>query len=354
MNILLTGGGTAGHAWPVVLIAKSLLKNKRNRVLYVGSGGIERELAKKSEIPFERIFAGKRRAYFSVLNFFDVFKTFFGIIQAYFIFIFFKPSVIFAKGGYVTVPIIFWSRIFKTPLVIHESDSVIGRANLWAAKYAKKVCLGFPVKDYEGLQLPLSKLVYTGVPVGEEFFQTPVQFGSNKKVLITGGSQGSERINKIIAEALPSLTRKYEVWHFSGEKDYEKLSKFKSDNYHLYSFSYELSKYLRDADLVITRAGASTLAEISAAKKPAIIIPLSSAASGHQEHNGKVFSDLNAAVVLNESSLSAGSLESIIDNLMEDDKMRNLLGHHAHSLARPGAVSEIIDVLFEAATDEKS
>jgi UDP-N-acetylglucosamine--N-acetylmuramyl-(pentapeptide) pyrophosphoryl-undecaprenol N-acetylglucosamine transferase len=347
MKILLTGGGTAGHAWPIILVAKALQKNKRNRVLYVGTGGIEKELAKKSDIPFKKILAGKKRAYFSILNFFDIFKTLFGLIQAFFLLLFFRPKVIFAKGGYVTFPIIFWVKLFKIPLVIHESDSVIGRTNAYAAKKASKICLGFPVRYYENLNISLDRVIYTGIPIGDEFFQTQIKMADRPNILITGGSQGSSRINKIIAEILPKLLEKYSVTHISGENDFDQLNKLDDPNYHLVSFSYEMSKYFRDADLVISRAGASTLAEISASEKAAIIIPLPESASDHQAKNAKVYGDLNAAVVLGESHLSAESLLSIVKNLLSDEKMRELLGHHAKSLSRPGATNEIVDILFE-------
>ncbi|MGA2666510.1 MAG: UDP-N-acetylglucosamine--N-acetylmuramyl-(pentapeptide) pyrophosphoryl-undecaprenol N-acetylglucosamine transferase [Patescibacteria group bacterium] len=348
MKILLCGGGTAGHAWPVILVAEALSKNKRNQVLYVGSAKIEKELSQKSGITFKRIIAGKKRAYSSILNIFDVFKTGLGILQSYFLFLFFRPAVIFAKGGYVTVPVIFWAKFFKVPLVIHESDSVMGQANLWAAPRAKKICLGFPVKYYANLTVPLERLIYTGIPIKTDFYQTPVKTGETKKLLITGGSQGSRRINKVISEILPKLIEKYEVWHLSGEGDYEELSQFKHPSYHLFDFSYEMSKLVRDADLVVTRAGASTLAEISAAKKAAIIIPLPESANNHQTKNAKVYTDLNAAIVCSEAGLTASSLESIINDLMADDSLRDLLGHHAAALARPQAVAEIVDAIFEA------
>lgn len=169
MKILLTGGGTAGHAWPIILVAKVLQKNKRAKILYIGSRqGIEKKLAHIYQIPFLSILCGKKRAYFSLSNYWDLVKIFFGIIEAFFILIFFRPNVIFAKGGYVTVPIIFWLRFIKIPLVIHESDVVMGRANLWALKYAQKACLGFPIEHYRQ-NLPIGKLTYTGIPVSNDF-----------------------------------------------------------------------------------------------------------------------------------------------------------------------------------------
>lgn len=353
MKILLTGGGTAGHAWPVILVAKSLQKNKRAKILYVGSRqGIEKKLAKENQIPFRTILSGKKRVYFSFSNYWDYLKIAIGIVQSFFVLLFFKPEIIFAKGGYVTVPIIFWIRIFKIPLIIHESDVVMGRANLWALKYAKKVCLGFPLEYYKQ-NLPVSKLVYTGIPVHPDFFQTRINYGKKPKLLITGGSQGSSKINNLIYEILPDLIKKYEIWHLSGSRDYYKLSQFKNQNYHLFDFSLEISKFMRDSDLIISRAGANTLAEIAATSKASIIIPLESAANEHQEANAKVLEKMNAAVVCTEKNLTASSLKAIIENLVDDEKMKNLLGHHIHSFAQEKATEEIINCLFETIQENK-
>ena len=348
LKILLTGGGTAGHAWPVILVAKSLKKNKRVRMLYVGSRqGIEKRLAKEYGIPFLAILAGKRRAYFSWANFWDISKIFIGIIQALFIILFFRPKVIFAKGGYVTVPIIFWLKFFKIPLVIHESDVVMGRANLWALKYAQKICLGFPLENYSS-DLPVGKLIYTGIPVHPDFLETPIKSGERSKILITGGSQGSSKINDLILEILPELVERYEIWHLSGPRDFQKLSSFQNPFYHLFDFSLQVPKFMRDADLVISRAGAGTLMEIASTGKASIIIPLASAAGEHQEANAQVFQKSNAAVVVSEENLTATSLKSIIDNLLADEEMRKLLGHHARAFSQKQASEEIVSVIFEA------
>lgn len=355
MRILLTGGGTAGHIFPIILVAESLLKNKRNQILYIGSRqGIEKELALKSGIPFKAIIVGKRRVYFSLSNIWDIFKITIGFFQSFFILLFFRPDVVFAKGGYVTVPIIFWLKFFKIPLVLHESDVVVGRANLWALKTAQKICLGFPLESYKQ-NLPLEKMVYTGIPVHPDFSRTPIKTDGRQKILITGGSQGSAKINSLIQEILVELLKKYEIWHLSGKRDFEQLLQFQKNklgqisHYHLFDFSLLMAKFMRDADLVITRAGASTLAEISAAGKAAIVIPLETAANDHQEENAKVYSQRNAAVVVSEKNLTANSFLSIIENLLSDEEMRKLLGHHSRSFYQESATEEIVNTVFEVA-----
>ena len=359
MRILLVGGGTAGHAWPIILLARSLLKNRRVKLLYVGSRqGIECHLVKNLSadrqdfsIPFKAILVGKRRSYFSFANYWDLIKTFIGIIQSLFIIFTFRPNVIFAKGGYVTVPIISWLGFFKIPLVIHESDVVMGKANKMAIRFANKICLGFPIEEYKE-NLPLEKLVYTGIPVQNDFLQTPIKTGDRLNLLITGGSQGSSKINILISEILPKLLEKYVVYHLTGKRDYLNLSKNKDSNYHLYDFTDQMPKLMRDSDLVISRSGASTLAEISATGKASIIIPLESAKGEHQESNARVFQKRNAAVVLSEKNLTASSLLAIIDNLMTDENMRQLIGHHARSLFQPDATRELINSIFEVAHDK--
>lgn len=356
-RIILTGGGSAGHVYPVIEIAKVLKKNHRLKLLYVGQkNGLEKHLAKAEEIPFRGLITGKRRAYFSLNNFIDIFKTTYGLIQAFFIFCFFKPNLVFAKGGFVTFPIIFWARRFKTPLIIHESDAVMGRANLWASKTAQKICLGFPIKyffKFNKNQIPLSKLVYCGIPLRKEFMQSAHKEEEEKLkpiILFTGGSQGASKINQLLLEILPELLKKYIVFHLAGHHDFDHFNKkeIKNKDYYLYDFSEDMSRLMQKADLIISRAGANTLAEISALSKPSILIPLPTSASEHQKINAKIFEDANAAVVLNEKNLTSGALLSIINRLIEDKELKKLLGHHAHEFTIEHATSIICDVIYEA------
>ncbi len=361
MRILLTGGGTAGHAWPIILIAQSLSRNRRAKILYVGSRqGIEKEIIKNFaekhsdfSLDFKPLIVGKIRPYFSLSNYWDMFKTFIGIIQSLLIIITFRPDVIFAKGGYVTFPVIFWLGLFKIPLVIHESDVIMGRANLFASKFATKICLGFPIEYYQGKdKILLEKLIYTGTPVSPDFSQTPLKVGGKPKILITGGSQGSSRINQTILEILPKLLEKYEVYHIIGSRGFAEFNKNDLTGkvgYHLYEFTIELPALMRDADLVISRAGAGTLMEISASAKPSIIIPLMTEVSEHQEANAQIYQQNNAAVVLKEENLTSNSLLAIIDDLISDEKLRELLAHHAHSFYQSKSTEEIIEIIFTVA-----
>lgn len=356
-KIILTSGGTAGHIYPVLCVGESLKKNLRVKLLYVGlRNGPEKELVKKSGIDFYGIFTGKRRAYFSFANFIDLFKTLFGLIQVFFLFINFSPDVIFAKGGYVSFPVVFWAKRFKTRLILHESDIVFGRTNLWAANFAKNICLGFPIRyftEYNNPKILFSKVVYSGIPLRKEFINAKISTHAERRnrpqILFFGGSQGASKINQLLEEILTELLGKYEIYHISGKLDYKKLKdKFRDKkNYHLYDYSENIEEIMAQSDLIVCRAGANTLAEISALGKAAILIPLPTSASNHQEINAKVYQDSNSAVVLKEKNLTSSALESIINRLIEDENLRQLLGHHAREFFVPNAVSIITDLIYE-------
>jgi UDP-N-acetylglucosamine--N-acetylmuramyl-(pentapeptide) pyrophosphoryl-undecaprenol N-acetylglucosamine transferase len=345
-KIILTGGGTAGHITPILAICEVLKRNHQVEFLYVGGrNNLEKDLAEKNNLPFKGIVTGKCRNYFSFSNFIDFFKVIIGIIQSFFLILSYKPNIIFAKGGYVAFPLVFTAKIFKIPLVIHESDTIMGKSNRYAISYARKICLGFPVKYYR--DLPIEKTIYTGTPVVKAFFTDYKEKNSRPTILITGGSQGSEKLNNIITEILPELSENYEIYHLTGEKNIEEQrKKFVNEKYHSLGFTDQMAELMKKADLIISRAGANTLAEISAQGKAVILVPLPSSHLNHQEINANIYEEANAAVNLSESHLTSSSLGSIINRLMEDDKLRGLLGESAKQFSRNDSVQEIIDILF--------
>jgi len=350
-KIILTGGGTAGHVHPLLAVAKILQRNHAVKLVYVGSSGIEKETVLKENIPFRTILTGKRRNYASLHNFLDIFKVFLGTWQAFFILRSFRPDVILAKGGYVTFPVLFWAKSMKIPVIIHESDSVMGRTNRWAASFARRVCVGFPMKYYR--DIPVEKTVYTGVPTSKDFFSGETN-AAKPAILVTGGSQGSQAINKIVFQIALELVKQFEVYHIVGKKNYELIADKKNEMiaYHVIAYTDEMSKLMAQSDLIISRASASTLSEISALSKCAILIPLPGAAQDHQTANAKVYEENTAAVVLSEKNLTAGSLLSIIKHLMADDKMREILGRHAHEFSVPDSAQEIVDIIFEVINEK--
>jgi len=352
MKILLTGGGTAGHIYPIMALAENLKKKNQIELLYLGSRqGPERKIAQNAQIPFKGLIVGKWRNYFSLANFWDLIKIIIGLAQSFFILTSFKPNVVFAKGGYVTFPILFWAKLLKIPVVIHESDSVMGRANRWAAKFAKKVCVGFPLEYYQGENL--NKFVFTGVPVRQEFFEIlPQPANITPVLLVTGGSQGAHPINNLLREILDQLLDKYQVYHLCGQRDFEDFKKSKfiaNQNYHLEPFSEHIVALMAKADLIIARAGATTFAEIGALKKASILIPYAEATANHQAKNANIYKSSGAAIVLNEKDLKGTDLLSIINQAIGDINLRHFLGQRAEQFGAKDAGEKVINAIIESA-----
>ncbi len=321
-RIVLTGGGTAGHVTPCIALLPGL-KEEGYDIHYIGSHhGIERKLIEEFGIPYYGISSGKLRRYFDPKNFSDPFKVMKGYFEAKKLLKHLKPDVVFSKGGFVTVPVVLAAKKLKIPAIIHESDMTPGLANKLAIPAAKKVCANFP----ETLKyLPPEKAVLTGTPIRKELFSGNklkgldfCGFTANKPILlIIGGSTGSRIINEIIRGALPTLLRDYQIIHLCGKDNLDqKLSNMEG----YVQFEYikkELSDLFAAADLVISRAGANSICELLALRKPNILIPLSLKSSrGDQILNAESFERQGYSYVIKEEELSVSSLLQAIHEVM--------------------------------------
>lgn len=290
-------------------------------------------------IDFRPISAGKLRRYFSLQNVVDIFKFIGGVVQAHGIVQSFNPDVIFAKGGYVALPVVLAAGWLKVPVIIHESDSRLGLANRMALKSATKIAVAFPVEEYfksnPGLREHENKLVYTGLPVATGLLEaTPKKFFAEKRktVLITGGSQGAQAINEAIWEILPELTGKYNVIHQVGDLHLEKALKHRDElpgnlADHYIAMGFEMKGFwaaLKSADVVVSRAG-SFIFELQALGKPAVLIPLPGSASDHQRHNAQLLADRKAVLAVNQSDLTSEKLLALIEQILNDDKLQTEL-----------------------------
>src|SRR3990172_2807169 len=235
MKILLTGGGTGGHFYPLVAVAEEINKivDKEHilnaQIFYLADVPYDKEALHDNGIIFGEISAGKLRKYFSLLNFIDLFKTFFGFWDALWKVYKIYPDVIFSKGGYISFPVLLSARILNIPVFIHESDSVPGRANLWAAKFSKRIAVSF---EEAGKYFPKEKTAWTGQPIRQELQKTAKEGvfeylkldPSVPVLLIIGGSLGAELINNVIIESLPELVAKYQIIHQTGKKNLEEVN----------------------------------------------------------------------------------------------------------------------------------
>lgn len=323
-RIVFTGGGSAGHVVPNLALIEKLSTD--NDIFYIGSkDGIEKQLVGSTSIPYYAIASGKLRRYWSLKNFLDPFKIIVGIIQAWWYLGKLKPQVVFSKGGFVAFPVVFAAWLRGIPAIAHESDLTPGLANRLSFPFAKKIALTF-TQTYEKLQSigGSSKYVLTGTPIRESLLngnavtgRTMCDFKNDKPcILVIGGGSGSAVINEVVRSALPLLLKGVNVIHCcgAGKSAVSLLPGYKQFEY----VNEELAHLYASADMVISRAGANTVYEILALKKPAIFIPLSLKASrGDQIANARWLESKGLCRVLEESTLTCDSLIQAIQENFE-------------------------------------
>lgn len=350
-KIIMTGGGTAGHVTPnLALVPK--LKEKGFEIKYIGSfDGIEKEIITQNSIPFYGISCGKLRRYFDVKNFTDPFKIIKGIAQAIRILSKEKPDVIFSKGGFVAVPVVIAASIKKIPVVAHESDMTPGLANKLSEPFCDKLCVTFreSLKFIKG-----NKGILTGSPIREEILHGDKAkgkricgFTDDKEILlIMGGSLGSKLINEEIRKNMDNLLKKFNIIHICGKGNIDK-SLINITGYKQFEYvSEELPHFMKASDYIISRAGANSIFEFLALKKPTLLIPLSKKASrGDQILNAKSFEKEGYSLMLEEEDINKDILYKKISELKE--RKNELIKNMEKSESKNG-VESIVNVILKS------
>lgn len=323
-RIIFTGGGSSGHVTPNIALFPKL-KELGYEIHYVGTeDGIERELIEKEGITYHPIRAGKLRRYIDLKNISDSFRVLQGFIDANRVIRRVKPDIVFSKGGFVSSPVIWAAYLNRIPSLIHESDYTPGLANKLSMPFTDKICYTFP----ETIKyLPNNKGIITGIPVRENILSGEAARGrricdfseAKPTILIIGGSLGSQAINKNIRAILKDLLKDYQVAHICGKGGIdESLTGVKGYKQFEY-VNEELPDLFELADLVISRAGATTLFELLALKKPNLLIPLSKQASrGDQILNANSFKNQGFSNVLFEEELTGETLLDYINKTYND------------------------------------
>ncbi|MBQ1240427.1 MAG: undecaprenyldiphospho-muramoylpentapeptide beta-N-acetylglucosaminyltransferase [Lachnospiraceae bacterium] len=323
-TIILTGGGTAGHVTPNLALLPSL-KEAGYDVHYIGSyNGIERKLIENAGIPYEGISSGKLRRYFDLKNFTDPLRVVKGYFEACKLMKKHKPDVVFSKGGFVAVPVVLAAKRYKVPTIIHESDMTPGLANKLCIPSAKKVCCNFP----ETLKyLPSDKAVLSGSPIRAELLTgdrlSGLQYtnlsAAKPIILVIGGSLGSVKVNTAIRSILPKLLEKFQVIHICGKGHIDE-SLIGTAGYVQYEYVDSPLKHLfAAANIIVSRAGANSICEILALRKPNVLIPLSAAASrGDQILNANSFKKQGYSTVLEEETVTDETLYDAITETYEN------------------------------------
>ena len=371
MRILLVGGGTGGHVYPLVAVAEELQKLSNQ-----SASGIEflvltddkrwADEFVKINIKSKIISAGKWRRYFSILNFTDIFKFIFGWIQSLWHILVFMPDVIFTKGGYVSVPPSLAGFFYLIPIFTHESDYDPGLANKVIAKLAKNIFVAF-----DGLDKFFNpkKLVLVGNPMRSGVFKGLKEnalraFGfseTKKTILVLGGTQGARRINELILNSLVALTRDFQIIHQTGGLDFSDVQNMAtqlikegggsygvqiSTNYKFVPFLelQNLADSYALADVIITRAGANTLAEVAVLGKPVIVIPIPESVSHDQVQNAKAIERFGA-VVLEEENLASHIFINQLSRIMEPN-FANQIKQKLNQFSKPDAAIQIASSLI--------
>jgi len=365
MKIILTGGGSGGHFYPLIAVAEKINEIvKRDKLLqpelyYLSNKPYDKKLLFENEIVFKKISAGKLRRYFSVLNFFGLFKTAWGFVKSFFLVFSIFPDVVFSNGGNISFPVLLSARIFRIPVVIHISDSVPGRTNAWASKFAEKVSLAFP-EAIERLSIKEKKIAVVGNRIRRELL-TVLSEGASEfldlsknipTILILGGSSGSKIINERVVDVLAELVPKYQIIHQIGKESFNDVksragvilenSEYK-DRYKPFAYLSTLAMRMSAgiSDLIISRAGAGSISEIAVWGLPSIIIPIPESVSSDQRKNAFTFSRMGATVVIEQNNLTESIFLSEITKLMESEEKRKELGENAKKFAKNDAAEKI-------------
>jgi UDP-N-acetylglucosamine--N-acetylmuramyl-(pentapeptide) pyrophosphoryl-undecaprenol N-acetylglucosamine transferase len=362
--IVFTGGGTGGHVYPGLAVFEALGREFQERVIWVGStGGLERDIVTSAGIPYTAIPVGKLRRYFSFQNIADLFRVVAGIFVAFRFLRAHNVTLVFSKGGFVAVPTVIAAGLQRIPVVIHESDDDPGLATRLCAPFARVICVArpevvaaIPVR-YRG------RVVITGNPI-RAAFQTADPRGALPAlgmvdsglpvILVTGGSQGAAQLNELLEAILPVLTQEAIVIHQTGDgpdRGKQNLTDIVPAGryYGTSSFGKEFPMLMRRADIVISRAGAGTLGELSATGTAAILIPLSTAASrGDQVRNAAAYGSSGAAEVLDPDEVTAEQVLERVLYLLRNPEIRNQLAERARLYTPANAAERIATILRQA------
>ncbi len=344
MRVIIAGGGTGGHVIPALAIAQELQSRYNAEMLFVGTArGIETRLVPAAGFRLELITVGALNRVDLATRARTLFDLPRAIAQSARMITEFRPDVMIGVGGYASGPAMFSASLMNVPMMAFEPNVIPGIANRLVAPMVRAAAVHFPATERY-----FRNAVVTGVPVRREFFHVPVRLQDDRPTLLVfGGSQGAHAINVAVIESLPQLAEAVpgiHLIHQTGEKDYEEAQAAAVNA----GISAEVSRFIDDmpdafarADLLLCRSGASTVAEITAAGRPAILVPLPTAADDHQRHNAETLANAGAALLLAQNELTGNRLTQEVASLLGDRVCLTTMGAAARRFAHPDAAAEI-------------
>lgn len=359
MKVVFTTGGTGGHIYPAIALAKRLKTKKFDyEILFIGSTNrMEKDIVEKTNFEFYgyKLNSGLKGKMDKMIQYAQMTLA---ILKVYFKFLFNRPDLVIGFGAYITAPALLAAKFLNIPIMLHEQNSSMGKVNKMFYKTAKEVIVCYPnlLEEYSD-----EKVKLLGNPRASEVKdikkkpQDLIDMGldiKKKTILIVMGSQGSSSVNDTMFELLPRFNEeKYQVIYVTGNKHYDLFKNdLTGDNVKVLSY-VDQPQMLANTDLVIARGGATTAAEICALGSPSIIIPSPYVANNHQYINAKQLEDVNACEIIKEEDLNADNLIKTINEIIFNDKKLNKMKKAALSLSTPNASDDIIDVINEYNND---
>jgi UDP-N-acetylglucosamine--N-acetylmuramyl-(pentapeptide) pyrophosphoryl-undecaprenol N-acetylglucosamine transferase len=360
MRVVLTGGGTGGHAYPALSIGEAIkAKFPDCEIRYFGSrNGIEARLALESGFPFVGLTSRKLKKLISFDTILTGAAMMKGLAEAVGALSEFKPDVVIGTGGYVAATVVLAQVLRRGRTLILEPDVVPGRTNLLLSKYASVICVAFQeaVKNF-----PEERVRVTGMPVRSDLLSLPSRVDARRRLnlqpelftlLVIGGSQGARRLNQVVGEAIPELRKMpMQIVHQTGARNYEEAAVSANNqgwaNYHVRPYLDEMADAYAAADLALCRCGSSTIAELTAVGLPAILIPYPFAHGDHQKLNAKVLEGRGAGILIDEENLTSEVLVETIKRLVGSSEEITRMSDASKGLGRPGAAAEIADLAVQ-------
>ncbi|MBQ6498117.1 MAG: undecaprenyldiphospho-muramoylpentapeptide beta-N-acetylglucosaminyltransferase [Bacilli bacterium] len=351
MKVIVAAGGTGGHIYPALAIINKIKeKESDSEFLYIGtSDRMEKDIIPNLGIKFIGLeMTGLNRS--NPLSNIEVFRKFNNAIKASRKIIKeFKPDVVVGAGGYITAPVLYAAHKEGIPTLIHEQNSIPGVSNKFIGGFANRICVSLP----NSVNLfPKDKVVYTGNPRSEEIIKvdklskTKLGFKKDKKlVVVVMGSLGSTTMTKKIKELIPAFNGKdYQVLIITGKKYYDDYKDMElDDNVKIVPFMENLINLLKDSDLIVSRAGASTIAEITAIGLPAILVPSPYVTNNHQYKNAKELEDAGACKIVTEEKFSKDTIIAEIDKLFSNEKEYDNMVKNSKKLGITDSATRIYD-----------
>ncbi len=378
-RILFTGGGTGGHIYPIVAVTEELQKIAANSgakldLRYFGVAGSFRRVLTQNGIRVSNIFSSKLRRYPDIQNVIDLTILLpLSLIQALWKVFWFMPEVLFSKGGPGSLPVVLACKFYRVPVIIHDSDTVLGLANRLAARFADRIAVSFDstAKALANSVKLFPKIALVGNPVRQSLFAGEILqpalakrifgFAAEKPViLVTGGSQGAVKINDFMMEMVEELIKDYQVLHQTGIKNFENINKeldlilkrYPIGDKNRYKLVPYFEKDLKDAyaaaDVIVARASSGSIFEAAVFAKPSILIPLPREVAGeHQTANAYEYAKTGAAIVIEQPNLEPNIFLSQLKKMFSEPEKLKQMSAAAKSFSKPDAAKMIAEEILK-------